>query len=166
MAKAGTGGQTNVTQSDSTGNQKMDISPIDNINNDMSLDDIAGVYTNLGHQYEGIASKAAADVGRRQTELIGNDFGAVNAYNYNQYYEPGANSFQSSMRMQGTQRALEEGMDRAKKEAQAKVAAAQNNYNNAQSALDNLEKARKEATLVYAAEVGGNTSASELLKYV
>lgn len=166
MAKAGTGGQTNVTQSDSTGNQKMDISPIDNINNDMSLDDIAGVYTNLGHQYEGIASKAAADVGRRQTELIGNDFGAVNAYNYNQYYEPGANSFQSSMRMQGTQRALEEGMDRAKKEAQAKVAAAQNNYNNAQSALDNLEKARKEATLVYAGEVGGNTSASELLKYI
>jgi len=165
MAQAGTKGQTNVTQSDSSGNQKMDISPIDTINNDMPLEDIQGLYTNLAHQYEGIVSKAAQDVGNRQTARIGNDFGAVSPYNYNQYYEPAANDFQSGMRVEGTQRALSEGMSRAKKEAEAKAAAAQQNYNNAQTTLEELENAKQNFQLVEASKIGGNTSAQELLQY-
>ena len=166
MVKAGTGGQTNVTQSNSTGNQKMDISPIDEVNNAENLTDITDLYTNLAHQYGGIVDKSAQDVTDRQTSRIGNDFGgAADPYNYSQYYMPASTGFQSTMRVEGTQRALEEGMDRAKAEAEARANAAKNEYENANSKLQKLQAARQNPTIVEAGKVGNGTSAMELLDY-
>lgn len=165
MVQAGTNGQTNVTQSDSTGNQKMDISPIDTINSETPLEDITKLYTNLSHQYAGIVDKSAQDVSNRQTDLIGNDFGgATDPYNYSQYYMPASTDFQANMRIEGTQRALEEGMSRAKAEAEARAAAAKQSYANESSRLQKLQQA-KNPTIVQTGTVGGSTSASELLNF-
>ena len=161
----------NVTKS-SSGMQMGDISGLQNITDETSLTDIAGAYTDVGHQISDIAQNAFNDVGARQTALIGNDFGQSPA-NYHSYYQPAATDAQSALRVSGTQHALEVGMDRAKKEAEDKLAAAKNNYNNAQnnynnlqSTLSDLENARHNFELVEAGQTGDSgTSPDEILNY-
>ena len=105
-----------------------------NIDENTPLNDITKQYTDIGSAYTGLVENAADNVGDRQVQLVGNDFGATNPYMFNTYYEPAATSFASEMRKQGTQRALEVGLDRAAEEAQKNAEAAQNRYNNAVAA--------------------------------
>lgn len=113
------------------GKQGIDISGVGQYDENTSLDDIAGSYINTGKQLGQIVSQAAEHVGDIQNKLVNNDFGAVNPYMYNTYYQPGANEIQSDWRISGTQKALEVGMERGKAAAEAAAKAAQNNYNNA-----------------------------------
>ena len=135
-----------------------------NITDETPIEDIANAYTDTGHQLSEIAENAYHDVFNRQTKRVGNNFGE-SPYNYNAYYQPGVNDAQSALRIAGTQHALEVGMDRAKKDAEEKAKAAQQNYADAQTTLNQLEQARKNAQTVQAGEIGGGTSASELLKF-
>lgn len=105
-----------------------------NIDEKTPLNDITKQYTDIGSAYTGLVENAADNVGDRQVQLVGNDFGATNPYMFNTYYEPAATSFASEMRKQGTQRALEVGLDRAAEEAKKNAEAAQNRYNNAVAA--------------------------------
>ena len=114
---------------------------------DTSLEDIAKQYTGIGGKYNDLVENAADNVGDRQVQLVGNDFGATNPYMFNTYYEPAATSFASEMRQQGTQKALEVGLDRAEEEAQKNAQAAQNRYNNAVAAAKQREEARKNAKM-------------------
>lgn len=108
---------------------------------DDSLTDIAAKYTNLGSQVNSLAKAAADDVHTRQVKLIGNDFGPVNPMMYATYYQPTANDIQSEMRMKGTEKALEEGMERGKAAAEADAKAAQNEYSNALDGYNNAKEA-------------------------
>lgn len=135
-----------------------------NITDETPIEDIANAYVDTGHQLSEIAENAYHDVFNRQTKRVGNNFGE-SPYNYNAYYQPGINDTQSALRVAGTQHALEVGMDRAKKDAEQRLKDAQNNYSNAQTTLNQLEQARKNAQTVQTGEIGGGTSASELLKF-
>lgn len=112
---------------------------------DTSLEDIAKQYTGIGGKYNDLVENAADNVGDRQVQLVGNDFGATNPYMFNTYYEPAATSFASEMRQQGTQKALEVGLDRAAEEAQKKAQAAQSRYNNALAAAKQRQQEREAA---------------------
>ena len=114
---------------------------------DTSLEDIAKQYTGIGGKYNDLVENAADNVGDRQVQLVGNDFGATNPYMFNTYYEPAATSFASEMRMQGTQKAVEVGLDRAEEEAQKNAQAAQNRYNNAVAAAKAREEAKKNSEI-------------------
>ena len=127
--------------------KSLDVSSVSNYDDNTSLDDIAGNYTNLGNQIGGIANNAAADVGMRQNSLINNDFGATNPLMYHTYYEPAQTDFKSAMRVAGTQKALDVGMERGKAAAEAAAEAAQNNYNNAYNAYENFRNAVSDPTL-------------------
>lgn len=114
---------------------------------DTSLEDIAKQYTGIGGKYNDLVENAADNVGDRQVQLVGNDFGATNPYMFNTYYEPAATSFASEMRKQGTQRAVEVGLDRAEKEAKKNAEDAQNRYNNAVAAAKAREEQRRKAQM-------------------
>lgn len=116
-----------------------------NIDENTSLDDIQKQYTDLGTGFTNVAENAADNVGDRQVQLVGNDFGATNPYMYNTYYEPSATAFASEMRQQGTQKALEVGLDRAEDEANKNLEAAKQRYNNALAAAKKKEEERKNA---------------------
>ena len=105
-----------------------------NIDENTPLSDITKQYTDIGSAYTGLVENAADNVGDRQVQLVGNDFGATNPYMFNTYYEPAATSFASEMRQQGTQKALEVGLERAEEEARKNAQAAQSRYNNAVAA--------------------------------
>ncbi len=114
-----------------------------NIDENTPLSDITKQYTDIGAAYTDLVENAADNVGDRQVQLVGNDFGATNPYMFNTYYEPAATSFASEMRQQGTQRALEVGLDRAAEEAKKNAEAAQNRYNNALAAAKKKEEELK-----------------------
>ena len=116
-----------------------------NIDENTPLGDITKQYTDIGSAYTDLVESAADNVGDRQVQLVGNDFGATNPYMFNTYYEPAATSFASEMRMQGTQKALEVGLERAEEEAQKKAQAAQSRYNNALAAAKQRQKEREAA---------------------
>lgn len=118
-----------------------------NIDEDTPLNDITKQYTDVGSAYTDLVENAADNVGDRQVQLVGNDFGATNPYMFNTYYEPAATDFASEMRMQGTQKALEVGLDRAAEEAQKNAEAAQNRYNNAVAAAKAREEQRRRAQM-------------------
>ena len=118
-----------------------------NIDENTPLSDITKQYTDIGSAYTGLVENAADNVGDRQVQLVGNDFGATNPYMFNTYYEPAATSFASEMRQQGTQKALEVGLDRAEEEAQKNAQAAQSRYNNAVAAAKAREEQRKNAQM-------------------
>lgn len=145
MAKINHTANTNVSQSDSTGNQKIDLSPLGNYTSETSLEDIADINRNIGNQFGGIVDKAAENVGWRQQQLVGNDFGATNPYMYNTYYQPAQTDFKSEMRVQGTQEALSEGMKRGKAAAEAAAEAAKKAYSDAYAAAER-EKSIRDAT--------------------
>lgn len=108
-------GQSNVSVDPNTG-KSFGALPDLSISDDTSLQQIQDNYKQIGSSYNNMAAAAAANVGARQKSLIGNNFGATSPYMYDTYYEPGATSFASSMRMAGTQQALETGMDRGRKQ--------------------------------------------------
>ena len=114
------------------------------------LEDIPQKYTDISNQYNSFVEDARQNVADRQTERIGNNFGA-SPYNTNTYYEQGATSFASAMRQVGTQQALTVGMERGKKEAENALEAAKKNYENAatayQEAYDNFKKNPVAATI-------------------
>lgn len=114
---------------------------------DTPLEDIAKQYTGIGGKYNDLVENAADNVGDRQVQLVGNDFGATNPYMFNTYYEPAATSFASEMRKQGTQRAVEVGLDRAEKEARKNAEDAQKRYNNAVAAAKAREEQRRKAQM-------------------
>ena len=132
-------GQTKVFEN-SNGDSVVPTTP--SWTNDTSLEDIAQQYIGIGGKYNDLVENAADNVGDRQAQLVGNDFGATNPYMFNTYYEPAATSFASEMRMQGTQKAAEVGLDRAEKEAQEAVKNAQNRYNNALAAAKDRDQKR------------------------
>lgn len=105
-----------------------------NIDENTPLNDITKQYTDIGTAHAGLVENAADNVGDRQVQLVGNDFGATNPYMFNTYYEPASTSFASEMRKQGTQRAVEVGLERAEEEAKKNAEAAQKRYNNAVAA--------------------------------
>lgn len=105
-----------------------------NIDENTPLNDITKQYTDIGTAHAGLVENAADNVGDRQVQLVGNDFGATNPYMFNTYYEPASTSFASEMRKQGTQRAVEVGLERAEEEARKNAEAAQKRYNNAVAA--------------------------------
>lgn len=107
---------------------------------DTSLSDIAGKYTNLGAQAGSLAKAAFDDVHTRQVKLVGNDFGQ-SPMMYAAYYQPTTNDIQSEMRMKGTEKALGEGMERGKAAAEADLQNAQNEYNEAMDAYKNAKEA-------------------------
>lgn len=105
-----------------------------NIDEKTPLNDITKQYTDIGTAHAGLVENAADNVGDRQVQLVGNDFGATNPYMFNTYYEPASTSFASEMRKQGTQRAVEVGLERAEEEARKNAENAQKRYNNAVAA--------------------------------
>lgn len=105
-----------------------------NIDENTPLNDITKQYTDIGTAHAGLVENAADNVGDRQVQLVGNDFGATNPYMFNTYYEPASTSFASEMRKQGTQRAVEVGLERAEEEAKKNAENAQKRYNNAVAA--------------------------------
>ena len=105
-----------------------------NIDENTPLNDITKQYTDIGTAHAGLVENAADNVGDRQIQLVGNDFGATNPYMFNTYYEPASTSFASEMRKQGTQRAVEVGLERAEEEAKKNAENAQKRYNNAVAA--------------------------------
>lgn len=139
-------GQTNVMMN----SDGADLTPAaPQWDNDTPLEDIAKQYSGIGGKFNDLVENAADNVGDRQVQLIGNDFGATNPYMFNTYYEPIATSFASKMRVEGTNEALNEGLDRAEKEAQDKLAAAKQRYSNAvaaQKAREEAEQARRNAS--------------------
>ncbi len=135
-------GQTNIMRN-SDGESIVPTTP--SWTDDTSLEDIAKQYTGIGGKYNDLVENAADNVGDRQVQLVGNDFGATNPYMFNTYYEPAATAFASEMRQQGTQKAVEVGLERAEEEARKRAAAAQERYNNALAAQKQREEAAKNA---------------------
>lgn len=154
-------GQNNVTEIN--GFSAGDMSGIQNINDDTSLDQIADLYKGLSNQMGEVAVNAFNDVNARRNALVDNDFGS-SPYLYNTYYQPAQTSTQSDMRYKGTQYALEVGLERAKQAAEDALKNAKNNYANSQTTLENLQKA-KNPTAVEATAIGGNTSSKELINF-
>lgn len=144
-------GQVNVTSNPDGTSAAPNLTSWDE---NTSLGDIANQYTDVANKYGGIVENAANNVGDRQAQLIGNDFGGTNPYMFNTYYEPAATSFASKMRVAGTQAALSEGMTRAKKEADEKAKAAQQNYTNAYNAAQQraAEEQRRRNAQAYVSE--------------
>lgn len=105
-----------------------------NIDENTPLNDITKQYTDIGTAHASLVENAADNIGDRQVQLVGNDFGATNPYMFNTYYEPASTSFASEMRKQGTQRAVEVGLERAEEEAKKNAENAQKRYNNAVAA--------------------------------
>ena len=118
-----------------------------NIDEKTPLNDITKQYTDIGTAYTGLVENAADNVGDRQAQLVGNDFGATNPYMFNTYYEPASTSFASEMRKQGTQRAVEVGLERAEEEAKKNAEDAQKRYNNAVAAAKAREEQRRKAQM-------------------
>lgn len=137
-------GQTNIMRN-SDGESIVPTTP--SWTEDTSLEDIAKQYTGIGGKYNDLVENAADNVGDRQVQLVGNDFGATNPYMFNTYYEPAATAFASEMRQQGTQKAVEVGLERAEEEARKRAAAAQDRYNKALSAAKEREEAAKNAKI-------------------
>lgn len=127
-------GQENLAYDATTNKPRLDVDVT--FDENTSLDDIKNKYTDISNQYNRFVTDARQNVADRQTERIGNDFG-VSPYNTNTYYESGLTNFASAMRQQGTQKALEVGMERGQKEAEANLAAAESAYQNAVTAYDN-----------------------------
>lgn len=123
------------------GKNAIDITQLNNYDENSSLDDIKQNYTDLGNRFGNLVENAVKDVSRRQVKLIGNDFGGVNPQLRSTYYQPSETAFKSSMNIEGTQKALEVGMERGKAAAEANYNAAQNEYNNAYSAYENFRNA-------------------------
>ena len=144
-------GQTNIMMN----SDGADLTPaVPQWDENTPLEDITKQYTGIGGKFNDLVENAADNVGDRQVQLVGNDFGATNPYMFNTYYEPAATSFASKMRVEGTNEALNEGLDRAEKEAQNNLAAAKQRYNNAvaaQKAREAAEQARRNAN-AYASE--------------
>ena len=144
-------GQTNIMMN----SDGADLTPaVPQWDENTPLEDIAKQYTDIGGKFNDLVENAADNIGDRQIQLVGNDFGATNPYMFNTYYEPAATSFASKMRVEGTNEALNEGLDRAEKEAQKNLAAAKQRYNNAvaaQKAREAAEQARRNAN-AYASE--------------
>lgn len=144
-------GQTNIMMN----SDGADLTPaVPQWGENTPLEDIAKQYTGIGGKFNDLVENAADNVGDRQIQLVGNDFGATNPYMFNTYYEPAATSFASKMRVEGTNEALNEGLDRAEKEAQKNLAAAKQRYSNAvaaQKAREAAEQARRNAN-AYASE--------------
>ena len=132
-----TPGQDNITSNN--------IPTLPNIDENTPLSDITKQYTDIGSKYTNLVENAADNVGNRQVQLVGNDFGATNPYMFNTYYEPAATSFASEMRQQGTQKALEVGLERAEEEAKKNAQAAQNRYNNAVAAARQRQQEQQAA---------------------
>ena len=126
-------GQENLAYDATTNKPRLDVDVT--FGENTSLDDIKNKYTDISNQYNRFVTDARQNVADRQTERIGNDFG-MSPYNTNTYYEPGVTNFASAMRQQGTQKALEVGMERGQKEAEANLAAAESAYQNAVTAYD------------------------------
>ncbi len=118
-----------------------------NIDENTPLNDITKQYTDIGTAHAGLVENAADNVGDRQVQLVGNDFGATNPYMFNTYYEPASTSFASEMRKQGTQRAVEVGLERAEEEARKNAENAQKRYNNAVAAAKAREEQRRKAQM-------------------
>ena len=118
-----------------------------NIDENTPLNDITKQYTDIGTAHAGLVENAADNVGDRQVQLVGNDFGATNPYMFNTYYEPASTSFASEMRKQGTQRAVEVGLERAEEEAKKNAENAQKRYNNAVAAAKAREEQRRKAQM-------------------
>ena len=135
-------GQTKVFEN-TDGTDMMPTAP--SWDKDTPLEDIASQYTGIGGKYNDLVENAADNVGDRQVQLVGNDFGATNPYMFNTYYEPAATTFASKMRMEGTQAALEEGLDRGETEAKNNLTAAQQRYNNAVAAQRAREEQQRNA---------------------
>lgn len=112
---------------------------------ELSLSEIQGVYNDTAKDYAQLVENAAQDVGNRQQQLIGNNFGAVNPYMKNTYYNAASSTGQSAMRQAGTQAALEIGMERGKQAAKDALNNAKNNYSNAQNAYNNAKSAYENA---------------------
>ena len=131
-----------------------------------SLPEIAGKYTNLGSQVGGLANAAFEDVHTRQTKLIGNDFGS-NPMMYATYYQPTANDLQSEMRIKGTEKALSEGMERGKAAAEADLKNAQNQYNSAMDAYKNAKEAfsQLKVTTIDPNQLPEGVTESEMMSY-
>ena len=112
---------------------------------ELSLDEIQGAYNNVGKDYSQLVQNAVQDVGNRQQQLIGNNFGAVNPYMENTYYNGASSTTQSAIRAAGTQAAFETGMERGKQAAKDALSNAKNNYSNAQNAYSNAKSAYENA---------------------
>lgn len=122
------------------GNDSLDLGSIA-YDDKTPLEDITKKYTNLGGQINDMTMAAAKDVGTRQTRLIGNDFGAVDPMMYATYYQPNITGALSDIRVTGTEKALNEGMERGKAAAEANLAAAKNAYNSAMDGYNNAKQA-------------------------
>lgn len=166
-------GQSNVSVDPNTG-KSFGALPDLSISDDTSLQQIQDNYKQIGSSYNNMAVAAAANVGARQKSLIGNDFGATSPYMYDTYYEPGATSFASNMRMAGTQQALETGMDRGKKAAEKGLEDAKNAYSNAVDAYNNavqqaeqLRRSYQNPTVAYfdGSQLGSDTETGELMSF-
>lgn len=140
-------GQQNVAYDAATNQPRLKVDTTYDENT--SLEDIQSTYTDIGDQYNRFVQDARQNVADRQTEHIGNDFGA-SPYNTNTYYEPAVTGFASAMRQQGTQQAFEVGMDRGRKEAEDNLKAAKNAYDNAatayNTAYENYQKSKQQPT--------------------
>ena len=133
------------------------------------LEDIVNQYTNVGNAFNSLTENAADNVGDRQVQLIGNDFGATNPYMFNTYYEPSSTAFASEMRMQGTQAAMDEGLERAEKEAQDKLNAARQRYNAAVTAAkerENAENAKVHVSETDMSKMPDNTTEAEVNNFI
>ena len=142
-------GQQNVAYDAATNQPRLKVDTTYDENT--SLEDIKSTYTDIGDQYNRFVQDARQNVADRQTEHIGNNFGA-SPYNTNTYYEPAATGFASAMRQQGSQQAFEVGMDRGRKEAEDNLKAAKSAYDNAatayNTAYDNYQKSKQSPTAV------------------
>lgn len=133
------------------------------------LGDIVNQYTDVGNAFNSLTENAADNVGDRQVQLIGNDFGATNPYMFNTYYEPSSTAFASEMRMQGTQAAMDEGLERAEKEAQNNLNAARQRYNAAVTAAkerENAENAKVHVSETDMSKMPENTTESEINNFI
>lgn len=123
---------------------------------DMPLTDIPNSYNQAASQFNDMTQRMVDDLGQRQIDLVGNNFGGasesgglgIGNYNERTYIEPGTTGFQSTMRVMGTQKALEEGQRRGKEEAENRLRNAQNNYNNALTNYQNEQQRMRELNLV------------------
>lgn len=129
-------GQKNIAYDPERNAPRLDFNV--SVGEDTPLEDIQAAYRDIGDQYNNFVQDARANVHDRQVEHIGNNFGA-SPYNTNTYYGRGATSFASAVRQQGTQVALQTGMERGKKEAEDAYNAAQSAYNDATSAYNNAK---------------------------
>lgn len=106
------------------------------------LEDIVKHYDSIASEFNQVGENLAADINARQEMLMGNaysknDGSTIGAYNYQRYYSQPLASGANQFSIMGRNKALNEGMDRAAKAAEARVKRAQdraNRYQQAQAA--------------------------------